>query len=625
MPQRFFSDNDTGTPADVLKAVGLAEVLQSWLTALGRDDRRVTLQDCGSYYQITLPSAIEQGDIERIEKPFAAGRGKPLVKKSKGKDGDSVMEGFDYEAEQARRTLYFELRKKLSPADLKRFQRDPEAEEFAHIQANAPHPDLSLYICLNHFKVADAYNGLCKQWLGDSIGAFRTNLTLLLEMFSSHPNQGNAASAHWDTLAKQKQVTGKGTVTLLQVVNPASGKGGNTPKANGLGMGNLDGFWLIEYLKFVGFFTIATPLMIQKSKDRKTYVLHPTRADLSSLREVLERFRASFYSSTAVKLDILAALQFTQTLVQRIQQAIERQQFDDPFLALFGDAPKITDIGRGFDIAFYKDMGSAYATMNLSTINLPDWLERIASIEAAQGTLAALKEQIDVVRSIKSTKEDEGSEELELLRRYRDFLSGHDSERFFDFAARYGDYSLAKRHRNQWTAQLTTQGMEQLMANSKERLKLSPILQNEGFRAIAAAIRRATVIAQYQAARESGYPYEVRYGLGKELLRAAAYPEEFISALSEFLQSYNEENGRIRERMMKGSLSQALRNRRSDVTREHIDEIVKLVDEYGSSELICKMLVAYGYARDPHTPEDKAQAEGTNGITEEAVLSEESD
>jgi hypothetical protein len=444
----------------------------------------------------------------------------------------------------------------------------------------------------------------------------------VLELFSTHPNQVDIASARWDALLKQKQVSGKGTVTLLQVVNPASGKGGNTPKANGLGMGNLDGFWLIEYLKFAGFFTGAAPVVIQKVKDRKTYVLHPTRVDLAALREVMRAFRASFYSSTAVKLDILAALQFTQALVKHIQAALEAAADNDPFLALFAAPPKITDVGRGFDITFYKDMGSAHATMNLATINLPDWLEPIASPQAAQSTLAALKEHIDVVRSIKSTKEDEGSEELELLRRYRDFLSGHDVERFFDFAARYGDYYLAKRHRTQWSVQLTTQGMEQLMTQTKEKLKLSPILQNEGFRAIAAAIRRATVIAQYQAANKSGYPFEVRYGLGQQLLRAAAYPEEFIAALSEFLQSYNAENARIAERIAKGSLSPEPRNRRASVQTEHIQAIVSLVDEYGSSELICKMLVAYGYARDPHTPEDKTQAEASSETLEELASPE---
>jgi hypothetical protein len=623
MPKLFYSDNDTGTPADALKAIGLAEVLRAWLeVGLKRADRRVTIQDCGSYYQLTLPSSIEPADIECLEHPFAAGRGKRLIKQSKEKDESRTSEGFDYEEQQKRKAIYIKQMQDLGAVGRKRYQANPQAEEFSYI-VSPPDEDLVLYACLSHFKVDGAYNSLYRQWLGSDARTFQANLALILEAFSSHPNAVDAAAERWDTLVKEGRLSGKSNVTLLQVVNPASGKGGNTPKATGLGIGNLDGFWLTEYLKFVGFFTIAAPLMVQKSKDRKTYVLHPTRVDLDALREVMKTFRASFYSSTAVKLDILAALQFTQALVKHIQAALESAGGNDPFLALFGGAPKITDVGRGFDIAFYKDMGSAYATMNLATINLPNWLEPIASPEAAQTTLAALQEQINVVRSIKSTKEDEGSEELELLRRYRDFLSGHDSERFFDFAARYGDYYLAKRHRTQWSVQLTTQGMEQLMTQTKEKLKLSPILQNEGFRAIAAAIRRATVIAQYQAARESGYPFEVRYGLGQQLLRAAAYPEEFIAALSEFLQSYNAENARIAERVAKGSLANVPRNRRASVQTEHIQAIVSLVDEYSSSELICKMLVAYGYARDPHTPEDKAQTEASSDTLEELASIEE--
>jgi hypothetical protein len=464
---------------------------------------------------------------------------------------------------------------------------------------------------------------LCLQWGVQDTASFQANLALLLEAFSQHPNATEKAAERWDALVKEGKLSGKGDVTLLQVVNPASGKGGNNPKANGIGMGNLDGFWLTEYLKFVGFFTIAAPLLVQGGKDRKTYVLHPIRVELSSLRAVMRDFRESFRSSTAVKLDILAVLHFTQTLVTAIQQALQANERTDPLLALANQQPKITDIGRGFDNAFYKDMGSAYATMNLATINLPGWLAPIITSDDAAHSLKALEEHIKVIRSIALPKGEEGSEELELLRRYRDFVSGHDTEMFFDFAARYGDYYLGKRYRNHWAAQFTTEGITTLMAQAKEREKLSPILENQGFQAIAAAIRRATVIAQFQAAREGGYPYEVRYGLGQQLLRAAAYPEEFMAALSEFLQSYNAENARIAERIAKGSLKNTGRNRRAMVQTEHIKEIVRLVDTYESSELICKMLVAYGYARDPYTPEDKTTLAAAEGEVEGEAPEEE--
>lgn len=624
MPKVFFSDNDTGTPADALKAVGLAEGLAAWLDKLGRASK-VIIEDKEGYYELSLPdSSLGFEDIALIQAPFSIGWGQKLVKKptEKAKAGAGgvarPLEGFPYEERREQASAYFGKLKTLGAADRERFKANPQ--EFG---VTVPDPDLGLYVCLSQFKIADAYNALCQQWEAQDIASFQASMALLLETFAEHPNATRTAAERWDALVKEGRLSGKGDVTLLQVVNPASGKGGNTPKANGLGIGNLDGFWLIEYLKFVGFFTIAAPLTVQQSKDRKTYVLHPMKVELSSVRKVMRDFREGFRRSTAVKLDILAALQFTQTLVEHIQRAIQANERTDPLLALLNQRPRITDIGRGFDIAFYKDMGSAYATMNLATINLPGWRKPIITSEDARAALAVLKEHRQVIVSIALTKGEEGSEELELLRRYRDFLSGHDSEVFFEFAARYGDYYLGKRYRNQWAAQFTTEGMTTLMAQAKDKEKLSPILESMGFQEVATAIRRATVIAQFQASRpESGYPFEVRYGLGQQLLRSAAYPKEFIAALSEFLHSYNAENARIAERIAKKSLKDTGRNRRAMVQTEHIKEIVRLVDEYESSELICKMLVAYGYARDPYTPEDKTtlaavESQGEGDTSEE--------
>jgi len=128
-------------------------------------------------------------------------------------------------------------------------------------------------------------------------------------------------------------------------------------------------------------------------------------------------------------------------------------------------------------------------------------------------------------------------------------------------------------------------------------------------KAIAKAIRQATVLAQYHAARKQGnYVFDVRYGLGQELLRASAYPDNFIAALGAFLQSFNAENARIDERITKGALANLPQNRRASVRTTHIDAIVALVDKHGS-DVVCKLLVAYGYARDPQTPRDEAPHE----------------
>ena len=610
--QTFYSDNDSETMADALKAVGLAEVFRAWLGALGRDQAPIIVENHESHYTITLPpqSPIGPDEISRIERPFPVGRGKLLMSaKQIEKMGQGermvTVPAFDYDQKRAESSEYFARLKKLVPADRKRFTQHPE--EFEEIRQFTPDADLDLYTYVNHFRSATNYNDLLLQWAGKDLAAFRRNLELILAIFSQRPNAIAVASEQWGALVKSGGTDSKGEVTRLQNINPASGKGINAPKANNFAPGNIDGFWLTEALKFYGLFTIAAPRMVKssdpKSKDRKTYALHPTHVELRMLRDVMSDFRRQFYPTTAVKLDILAALDFTSSLIAYQRDAIADGQ-GDSFLAMFGQAPTITEIAQGFDITSYKDMGSAYATMNLATINLPDWLAPVTSVPQADTLLDLLKEHRLVVRSAQSTKGDEGSEEIELLRRYRDFLSGHDVTRFFAFAAHYGDYFLGKRHRNQWAAQFTTSGMETLVTQEKKPL-YAEILKTEGFIAIARAIRQATVLAQYHSARESQggkFPFEVRYALGQELLRAAAYPEEFLKALNRFIQAFNAENARIDERVAKGSLPNLPRNRRASIKTEHVDDIVRLIDVYQDAELICTMLVAYGYARDPRTP-----------------------
>ncbi|HUY77818.1 MAG TPA: hypothetical protein VMV29_13685 [Ktedonobacterales bacterium] len=601
--QYLYSDNDTDTFADTLKAVGVAEVSRAWLRRLGRDVAGITLEDKGDYFSIALPAQLDEAAIAQIDGPFPAGRGQPLLSRKQiekaTKAGRASDDGFLYDDEQQKRTAYFNGLAALAPADRALFNKNPQADQFGDLAMLKPSDDLGLYVYINHFKVADGYNGLLAQWLGETPEAFRANLWAFVETFAVSPNASPRGAEQRDR------------VTLLQLINPVSGKGGNAPKANSLSIGNLDGDWLPEYLKFVGLFTVTAPFTVRGSKDRKTYVLHPTKIPLNELRKVMATFRASLYSNTPIKLDILASLRFTRTLVGLMREALVAAATTgatDPFVALFGAAPAVKDVARGFDVTFYKDMGAAFATMNLATINLPEWLRPIATTTEADATLALLEEHERVIASVKLvkrigglTKEEEGSEELELLRRYRDFLSGRDGMRFFDFAARYGGYALAKRHRQPslFMGQFTTTGMETLMAQTSATKPLTPVVHNEGFREIATAIRQATVLAQYHAARQSGYPYEVRYGLGQDLLRAAAYPTDFLAALSAFIQSYNAENARIDERITKGSLHSS---RRSSVRTDHISAVVELVDQYGS-EVICKMLVAYGYARDPRSPD----------------------
>jgi len=107
---------------------------------------------------------------------------------------------------------------------------------------------------------------------------------------------------------------------------------------------------------------------------------------------------------------------------------------------------------------------------------------------------------------------------------------------------------------------------------------------------VAYAIRHATIVPQTRKANGQENLYEVRYGLGAELKRKGTVRDEFVAALTDFIQSYNQENVQKLE-----SRGQQMRR---DVRTTDIVEVVRLIDEYGS-EVVANLLIAYGYAREP--------------------------
>jgi hypothetical protein len=129
--------------------------------------------------------------------------------------------------------------------------------------------------------------------------------------------------------------------------------------------------------------------------------------------------------------------------------------------------------------------------------------------------------------------------------------------------------------------------------------QLFSILEDEGFLSIAQAIRRSTVSLAYKDKKERRY--NLRYGLGQELMRKSQYADEFLQELTEFIHAYNDETMRMHER----TEGKDKTTWRKLVTTQDIEHIVKLIDQYGS-KTICNLLVACGYARDV-----KEQSDGT--------------
>jgi len=324
----------------------------------------------------------------------------------------------------------------------------------------------------------------------------------------------------------------------------------------------------------------------------------------STHNRVLPEFQKAMYASTAIQMDILATLRYCNVFLQQWKagQATSRSR-NRPRRGHPGDHI------AALEVISYKHLGSAHATMNLSTLVLPQWVDEINTIEEANQFITLLDEHETIIRNLNEHEtiirnlNEKNSRERALLHSYRNFLSARDLRSFYEFTAGYASYVMSKLVAGGFPPRrFHIPNLEVLIMNHNP--DLSPIIQNPGFLRIAEAIRNSTVTPQFHKAKnnQSG-PYEIRYGLGNDLLRNASYPEKFSQALGRFAFHYNQENGRINERYHGEPPI-----RRKSIRTEDIEALIALIDQYRDSETIANLLVAYGYALDPRRNPDPETA-----------------
>jgi hypothetical protein len=572
----FYVDKTTDTFADVLLTYGVAALLDHLLRD-NVDRRTVRVKDAGSVFSIELeaPMKKDYADVAWFcDVPFLeAGRKKP--------PGEWPAEVVNYDAEKERRSQFFEARKQLSKEAKRPGATRDEFPELATVENLTPRPDYDILAQINQMSAIYAYSDVLANWLACR-ECFPELLCIALNVFAATPNDIEGACAAWKLLKKERKLQAKDEVTPVQILNPSMGKGFNRPKADRADLlTNPNSFWLVEFLKFWGMRLAGLPRIVRGGGDRKTYVLRPRNVTVHTLSQVYRPFNAVMWPGTPVKMDVLAALRYTDVFLEQWLAG----QLED---VRYGLQPG--DHVSGLAVAFYKNLGNASAVLNLAEIRLPQWMV-VDSAEDARAYRTLLEEHRCVVDSLKEKRGDE----YRLLQLYRDFLSGRALDSFFRFSAGYASLTMSRMVRGQWAPRFSTNHLEVLMMTTDE--KLTPILQDAGFKNIATAIRRSTVTPQYFKAKGKRGPYDIRYGLGNDLLRRAAYPEQFVQALGEFLHDYNRETAQVNERY-KGKPPV----RRAAITTEDIQAVVALIDAHGS-QTIANLLVAFGYAREPREPE----------------------
>ncbi len=577
--RHFYVDKSSQTFADTLVAFGLARIVDELLREQTRGGRDILIQDKGPYYQLTCTPALERRTVEASHGVFPI-RVIATAKNRGGLPADLPSDLMvDYDQERERVNLFFAARK---------------AGGNGNALPERPHPHWDIFRAINSpGGPLIGYNSLVLDWWTIR-QAHPQVLLLLLDLYSSTPNDYETAESQWKALDKAYGWGIKARATCQQLYNPDQGKGQNRSKADALSIGNLDALWLTEWLKAVGFYEAALTRQMRGVKDRKTFVVAPRELTFSENRAVMERFVQTMQvSETATRFDILAALRYARALLEHFSAE------PGGLARLLGLQQLKKRVVAGFHTAFYKDLGNATATMNLAFVALPGWIE-VRSREEVDLYIALLSELELFVRQF----DERNSDAFTLLQYLRDFVSGDDLDAFFRFTNAFPAYLMGQLERNKFARRLSTEFIERLVMSTEKRL--SRILESQGFKNIAYAIRQSTVTAQYRK-KQGDRKYDVRYGLGQELARKARYPDSFIAALSDFLHKYNAENAQVME-------TRSGPYRRSVKTTD-IDEIVALIDEFGS-ETVANLLIAYGYAREPYEAE-ASEAEAPETTDEE--------
>ncbi|MBK9121545.1 MAG: hypothetical protein IPM16_00290 [Chloroflexi bacterium] len=564
MPDKatFYIDKSSGTFADTLAAFGWMRVLAE-LHEKQETSHDIHLRDDGAYFTITC-APIQPETLDSLRhNPLWPGS-MPMIETIKNRDSipAGVLNKVDYELEKERVSAYFSAKAKAQAADA---------------SVSEPHRHWDIFRAINPASLP-GYNGILNDWWV-ARDAQPDILNLLFQLFSTSPNDLDGAVDGWKALDKANGWGIKPHSTGQQLYNPDQGKGQNKAKSNGLSVGNLDNFWLLEWLKIVGFYEAAQTRLVQGVKDRKTYVIAPRELTYTEHREIFSNFANSMrVSLTSIKGDTLAALRYTEALLTYFDEPVRR--------FTLGERGRLKKrLVAGLYAAFYKDLGNAVATMNLAFIGLPGWIEIGEPSDIALYT-AMVQELVMLVNQFDETHSDA----IAMLQALRDFVSADTLDALFRFTRAFPAYYIGMRERNKYVYAIQEDILERIITMTEPRY--AEILEDEGFRNIAYAIRASTVTAQFQKS-QGNRKYDVRYGLGQDLARKSRYKDDFIAALSEFMFKFNAENAQV----MEVTKMQRPPYRRSIQTSD-IESVVALIDRFGS-ETVANLLIAYGYARTP--------------------------
>jgi hypothetical protein len=565
----------TGTHADVFAAVGLADLLSSLPNS---DAVRVIERD--GEFEIRRPGTGDGMSADLI--PQAPGY--PFLKTNeKVRVPPHAQDVVDYKAETARA----DRNKQARAAHGKGKRKTVDSEIRQLMQQEQLRDDWRLLQVLNVLQ-------------GDEISNKVHETIVLREPAQFHKE----VAAGLDALADQRRSAVGWPVSTVQIFTPTAAKGYNRLKPDSTSRNDktkdkwADPF--VEWLKYRGFFRVACPFF--QGSDVRLLCPIPHDVSVGAIGSIGRQLRGARLYGGPPKLDALAVLTLAELLIRHSEEYHDPDVEIFPGLNLRGRSP--ADVISGVMMTHYQSLGNAKAVSAMSTVALPGWF-RIETRSDADAWLGILDEHKRVVRGL----QDDHSDEIGLVIGYRRFLEKRGDRAFValvEFMGHYGPFLIRAREQGRKVRAFRTDYFGRIAMGTAPNV--TAILNDNGFQAMATAVRKATVSAQAQKAMRKPDYREIRYDLLHDLRRKRSLPGggPLIEAVADFVSKYNAENARRRE-MGKS----APRN----VTTEEFSAFAALIERHGAS-LVGALLCAYGSCREPRDDEapelEGEQAEPTS-------------
>jgi hypothetical protein len=536
-------DKKTGTYSDALEAIGWATFMEE------RGVRRVEIRDLGLQFEIA-----GEGDPD-LE--LAPRLGYWFVEEEKNPAPNIAEWKLDYEAENVKDKARREFERATKSVKKKKKMLEQAAEVESIQLPDQPKPEL---------KTAKMLASMRKGWNADR------DLAVWME---AHPQDCRI----WIKEAVAgKRLDGEPDFSNSQLLNPTGGKGVSSAKTQARSAGSLPSALIdpfAEWMKLRGLWQAMIPY--RSEDDFKFMVIVPGKISPSGLKRVKDSVeRLSLWGG--VRLDIEAILRCTWTLIQNsdVMQVTGG-------ISLRGYRP--TSVIRGLHQAFFKSLGTAAALMNDALLRLPEWFE-VTSQEDARLYLAVIEEAIgeepNMLKGCLGALDEKKSDEGAVLHRYRTWLSTGGFEDLMEFHHDFGALMFRKSAARQFARFFGAGLLDQLLIRTYEgKHMLKEIIENDGFKSVARAVRNTTVYA----VGLTNSKREIHFGLAQRWRQAIKKGSgEFSVELSEFVQANNWE------------VVYRLKGRGHQVTTADLDEVFALIEKHGE-EKVGALLLAYGFSR----------------------------